>query len=119
MRTLILTPLLSLALVAGGLWLAYRHVTGETDRGTVTAERFAAVRAGMTRARVEEILGGRPGYRRDEGGFLSSRAAEALARTGEPRNTTCAYYVDAGRVSVFRVCYGPRARVVARDRLGG
>jgi hypothetical protein len=114
MKTLILAPLLSLALVAGGIWLAYGYITGEADRGTITAAQFAKVRNGMPRARVEELLGGRSGYRRDEGG-LASWAARALQRTGEPRGATCAYYVDAGEVSLFRVCYGPRGRVVARN----
>lgn len=115
MKTLILTPLLTLALIAGGAYLAYQYLRDEADKGTITAQQFAKVRTGMPRARVEELLDGKPGYRRDEGGVLGNWAAEALSRTGEPEGADCAYYVDAGKVSLFRVCFGPRGRVVTRD----
>lgn len=109
---LLLAPLLTLALVAGAAWYAYGMLRDEADRGTVGAERFAEVRTGMTRARVEDLLGGRPGFRRDEG--LSGWALRTVSDLGEPAGQACAYYVDAGRARVFRVCYGPRGRVASR-----
>lgn len=82
---LLLVPLLALALVAGAAWYA-----------------------------VEALLGGRPGFRRDEG--LTGWALRTVSDLGEPAGQACAYYVDAG-VRLSRVCDGPRGRVASRTAL--
>lgn len=108
----LLTPLLFLALLGAGGWYSYTHLRDEASGGTITAQQFSVVRVGMTRQRVEGVLGGKPGFRRDSG--LSRWAVDALAGSREPRGQRCAYYVDAARIAVFRVCYGRGDRVKSR-----
>ncbi len=113
----ILVPVLMLGLAVAGLVFGARALKGEADSATITRAQFAAVKIGMPRARAEEVLGG-AGVSRDRHGRIGEWLGDVLKGTGEPEGATCVYYADPGSVTAFRICFGPRGRVVSRTALG-